>query len=317
MAGKEERPFVSIITCTYKRAKFFRTAKMMVAAQDYPHDKMEWIIIDDTPGLDSSAEFPEFIDGIRVHYYYLNKKIPLATKRNLLNHRAQGKYIINMDDDDYYPPCRVSHAVETLMTQGTELAGTTVMYMYFAKDKRIYRLGPYRENHGTAATLAYTKAYTETHNFGDGNYAEEGVFTEGWKNKMAQLNPMKTVLALSHSDNTIEKTIFLEQKYGHVGRTVNPTDMKLADFVNAENERPVYDFYDQLDYTYKENQYSTEVRKKMDETAEQAAGKYRQMAAQKMIQELTAMRLAYEKEMLFVHKKNVGHLVIQRHQPKA
>jgi glycosyltransferase involved in cell wall biosynthesis len=308
-------PFVSIITCTYNRPQFFRTAQLMVKAQDYPHDKMEWIIMDDTPGVDSSESFPTDLDGIKVHYYYLKQKIPLATKRNLLNHKASGKYIINMDDDDYYPPCRVSHAVHMLMEHGTPLAGTTVMYMYFAKDKKIYKLGPYRKDHGTAATLAYTKEYTNSHNFGDGHYAEEGVFTEGWKHPMVQLDPLKTVLALSHSDNTIEKTIFLEQKYGHVGRTVNSTDMILTDFMDKDKESDVYKFYDQLEYTYKENQYTAEVRNKMDETIIQAAAQYRQVAAQKMIQDLTIMRLVYEKEMLFIHNKNVGRLVVQQQPP--
>ena len=45
--------------------------------------------------------------------------------------------------------------------------------------------------------------------------------TESWKHPMVQLDPMKTVLALSHSDNTIEKTMFLEERYGHIGRTVH------------------------------------------------------------------------------------------------
>jgi glycosyltransferase involved in cell wall biosynthesis len=289
----------------------------MVQSQNYPHDKMEWIIMDDTPGVDSTDKFPKMLDGIKVHYYYLKRKIPLATKRNLLNHKATGKYIVNMDDDDYYPPCRVSHAVEMLMTHGTPLVGTTVMYMFFAKDKKIYKLGPYRENHGTAATLAYTKEYTETHNFGDGDYAEEGVFTEGWKHKMAQLNPMKTVLALSHSDNTIEKTIFLDQKYGHVGRTVNVTDMQLTDFMSKTNEREVFNFYNQLEYTYKENEFSKVVRDKMDQTAVQAIAQYRQVAMQKMVQDLTVMRLTYEKEMLFIHNKNVGRLVVNKPQSQS
>lgn len=312
---RSELPFVSIITCTYKRQKFFNNIKNMVKAQDYPHDKIEWIIMDDTPDIDSSDMFPKDLDGITVRYYYLRKKVSLAKKRNLLNRQAQGKYIINMDDDDYYPPCRVSHAVETLIQHGTPLVGSSKMFMYFSKDGSIYQLGPYRENHGTAATMAYTKEYTLTHDFGDGHYAEEGVFTESWKHPMAQLDPMKTVLALSHSDNTIEKTMFLEEKYGHIGRTVHETPLKLSNFIN-ETEQEVFQFYKDLNYEYKTNEFTTEVLGKMEKNAAEAAMKYRQVVAQRMIQELSVARSAYEKSMFFVHGKNVGRLVVQQGPPQ-
>jgi glycosyltransferase involved in cell wall biosynthesis len=310
-----ELPFISIITCSYKRQKFFQNIQNMVQGQDYPHDKMEWIIMDDTPDIDSSSLFPESLDGIKVRYYYLKRKIPLATKRNMLNYKAEGKYIVNMDDDDYYPPCRVSHAVETLMEKGTPLVGSSMMFMFFSKDRSIYQLGPYHENHGTAATLAYTKEYTESHDFGDGNYAEEGVFTEGWKQPIAQLDPMKTVLALSHSDNTIEKTMFLEEKYGHIGRSVHETKLTLNDFVNKDTEKLVYEFYDQLSYEYKSNEYTKEVIEKMERNANESVMKYRQVVAQRMIQDLSVARTMYEKEMLFIHEKNVGRLVIQQGPP--
>jgi glycosyltransferase involved in cell wall biosynthesis len=307
-----ELPFVSIITCTYKRQQFFKNIQNMVKAQDYPHDKMEWIIIDDTPGIDSTSEFPKEIDDITVRYYYLKKKISLAKKRNFLNHQAQGKYIINMDDDDYYPPCRVSHAVENLVKHGTPLAGSSKMFMYFSKDGSIYQLGPYRPDHGTAATMAYTKEYTASHDFGDGNYAEEGVFTEGWKHPMTQLDPMKTVLALSHSDNTVEKTMFLEDKYGQIGRTVHESGLTIDKFINKEKEPEVYQFYTGLSYEYKTNEYTSEIIVKMEQNAAEAAVQYQQAAIQRIIQELSVVRSAYEKEMFFVHGKNVGKLVIQQ-----
>lgn len=312
MTSQIEAPYVSIITCTYKRQHFFKNIQNMVKAQDYPHNKIEWIIIDDTPDINSTDQFPTDLDGIKVRYYYLNKKVSLAKKRNMLNGQAQGKYIINMDDDDYYPPCRVSHAVQTLIQKGTPLVGSSKMYMYFAKDSTIYQLGPYRENHGTAATMAYTKEYTNSHDFGDKDYAEEGVFTENWKHPMAQLDPMKTVLALSHSDNTVEKTMFLEEKYGHIGRSVHETKLGLKDFIDISAEVDVFEFYRDLSYEYKTNELTAEIIEKMEKNATDAAHKYQQLVMQRMIQELTISRKDYEKYMFFVHGKNVGRLVIQQ-----
>ena len=298
-------PLVSIVTCTYQRQQFFENLKNMVRAQDYPHNKLEWIIIDDTPDLDSSAVFPKDLDGIRVEYIYLKKKIALARKRTLLNHKANGVYIVNMDDDDYYPPCRVSHAVERLRASGKAIAGNSKMFMYFTKDGSVYQLGPYRENHGTAATLAFTKEYTKTHDFGHDNYAEEGVFTSDWSTPMENLDPMKTVLAMSHTNNTIEKTMFLEERHGHLGRTVHETKLTIDNFVNPTKEKEVYDFYKGLKYEYKENQYTKEVIDKMEKNTKDSLEKYRQLTGEKMAQELALARDRYAKEMLFVHNIHI------------
>lgn len=301
----QDLPFVSIITCSYKRRKFLPNMIKMVSSQDYPHNLMEWIIMDDSP--ESNADiFPESVDGIKVRYLYLKNKIPLAKKRDLLNHAATGKYLINMDDDDYYPPCRVSHAVETLISQGTPLVGSSKMYMYFSRDKSIYQLGPYRENHGTAATLAYTKEYAANHLFydpncknGKGNFAEEGIFTEGWKHQMAQLDPFKTVLALSHTDNTIEKTMFIEEKYGHLGRSVHETDFNLSKFINQSTEPEVYNFYDTLKYEYKVNEYTDIVRQKMENNSAQAQVQYRELMTNRMVEELKVAKIGLQKRAMY------------------
>jgi hypothetical protein len=238
----------------------------MVSYQDFPHDQLEWVIIDDS-AESSTDQFPPVMDGITVRYYHLKQKVPLGKKRDLINNAAKGQYLINMDDDDFYPPCRVSHAVSELIRTGYPLAGSSKMFMYFCKDRKIRQLGPYRDNHGTAATLAYTKEYSRTHFYFDpsnGNYAEEGVFTEGWKHPMVQLDSMKTVLALSHTNNTIEKTMFLEEKYGHIGKTVNLVNLKLEDFINKNTYPEIYEFYDTLPYEYKVNELSKEVIAKME-----------------------------------------------------
>lgn len=303
----EELPFVSIITCSYKRAKFLPNIMKMVSIQDYPHDKMEWVIMDDSPES-SEHLFPENknLDGIQVRYYYFKQKVPLARKRDLLNHAAKGKYLINMDDDDYYPPCRVSHAVSVLMEKGTPLVGTSLMYMYFSRDKSIYRLGPYRDNHGTAATLAYTKEFANTHFYydpncknGKGHFAEEGVFTEGWKYPMAQLDPFKTVLALSHTDNTIEKTMFIEKKYGHLGHTVHETNFTLDRFINKTNEQSVYDFYNSLEYEYRENEFTGTVKTKMEENSYKAITQYSKHMAERMVSELKVAHVNLKKKSMY------------------
>jgi hypothetical protein len=70
-----------------------------------------------------------------------------------------------MDDDDYYPPERVSHAVTKLMSMpSVDLAGSSEMYMYYMDTKEIVKLGPYNKQHATNGTLSYRTKYGKTHN---------------------------------------------------------------------------------------------------------------------------------------------------------
>lgn len=258
----------------------------MISYQDYPHDKLEWVIIDDS-AESSASEFPDSLNGIKVRYYHLKKKVQLGKKRDLINNAAKGVYLVNIDDDDFYPPCRVSHAVDQLISSGKALAGCSKMFMYYCKDRIIRQLGPYGDNHGTAATLAYTKEYTKTNFYFDstnGDYAEEGVFTKGFSVPMVQLDPMRTVLALSHTDNTIEKTMFLEEKYGQIGRTVKDTSLNLINFIDKEKHAEIYSFYSELKYEYKLNQLSSELRAKMETQVQQAQPQ--QDVRQRMLMEI-------------------------------
>ena len=61
------RPFVSVLTPTYNRKRFIPALINCYANQNYPHDRMEWIILDD--GQDSVEEYfknaSRFIPNIR------------------------------------------------------------------------------------------------------------------------------------------------------------------------------------------------------------------------------------------------------------
>jgi hypothetical protein len=81
---------------------------------------------------------------------------------------------------------------------------------------------------------------------------------------MIQLDPMKVVLALSHTDNTIEKTMFLEEKYGQIGRTITLTGFQLSDFIKPDD---IYNFYLTIPYEYKVNDISKQVRTILDNNA--------------------------------------------------
>ena len=201
-------PFVSVCTPTFNRRPFI---EMMVAcfdSQDYPKDRMEWIIIDD--GTDP---IEDLVGGHpNVKYFRYTNKLSLGKKRNIMHDKSKGDIIVYMDDDDYYPPDRVSHAVNMLTTHPSALcAGSSEMYIYFNDRKRIVQFGPYGKDHATAGTFAFKRQLLKQTRYNeDACLAEEREFLKGYTIPFVQLDPLKTILVFSHSHNTMDKRILLD-----------------------------------------------------------------------------------------------------------
>lgn len=200
---------VSVCTPTYNRRDFIPILIKCFEQQTYPKHLIEWIIIDD--GEDKVEDL--FKDIPQVKYFYYDKKITLGKKRNIMNEKATGEIIVYMDDDDYYPPERISHAVTKLVTNPSCLvAGSTVMYNYFANLNKIYCLGPYGDNHSTGACLAFKRELLKNTKFDDKkDHAEESGFLKKYSFNMVQLNPEKTVLAMSHYKNTFDRNKLIDK----------------------------------------------------------------------------------------------------------
>jgi hypothetical protein len=145
-----------------------------------------------------------------------------------------------MDDDDYYPPERVSHVVMRFANnKEVQLAGTSEVYMYYSDVKEIYKLGPYNPNHATNGTMAWRKSYSNSHRYDDTvTHAEEQSFLEGYKHKMIQLDPFKVMLVMSHSENTFDKKKMRED----VGKNpfITKTSYKIKDFIKDSEMRAFF-----------------------------------------------------------------------------
>ena len=73
-----------------------------------------------------------------------------------------------MDDDDYYPPERVNHAVNRLRSRPEALAvGSSIVYIYFNDLDKIYQFGPYGAQHATAGTFAFKRKLLEQTRYDD------------------------------------------------------------------------------------------------------------------------------------------------------
>lgn len=231
-------PFVSVITPTYNRRKFIPSLIQCYEHQDYRKDRMEWIILDD--GQDKVKDlFDEAAKRIpNLRYIPLEEKLLIGAKRNRLNKEAKGSIIVAMDDDDYYPPCRVSAVVNAFKSKpSVELAGSSEIYMYYSDIQKIYRLGPYNPNHATNGTMAWRKSYADRHTYDETvTHSEERSFLEDYNHPMIQLDPFKVMLVMSHSENTFDKKKMREQENPFIKKT----DMKLKTFIK---EKALRDFF--------------------------------------------------------------------------
>jgi glycosyltransferase involved in cell wall biosynthesis len=136
----------------------------------------------------------------------------LGKKRNIANDKSIGDFIIYMDDDDYYPPTRISHAVEMLEKNPHVLcAGSSEMFLYFKHIQKMYKFGPYGPNHATAATFAFRRELLSQTRFNDQvALAEEKLFLKNYTIPFVQLDSMKTILVFSHIHNSFDKKILLK-----------------------------------------------------------------------------------------------------------
>lgn len=200
-------PFVSVCTPTFNRRPFFYSIIECFKHQTYPKDRMEWIIIDD--GTDKIKDL--VCDIPEVKYFEYNHKLRLGEKRNIMHEKSKGSILVYMDDDDYYPPERVSHAVEMLTNNKHALcAGSSEIYIYYNDLKKMMQFGPYGPNHATAGTFAFKRRLLNETKYEDtASLAEEKKFLKDYTIPFVQLDPIKTILVFSHDHNTFNKKQFL------------------------------------------------------------------------------------------------------------
>jgi glycosyltransferase involved in cell wall biosynthesis len=221
-------PLVSICTPTFNRRPFIPYMLKCFEKQTYPKDRMEWIIIDD--GTD---KIEDMVSGVpQIKYFKYDEKMTLGKKRNLAHDKCSGSIIVYMDDDDYYPPERVSHAVETLQKNPKALcAGSSIMHIFFKHIGQMYCFGPYGPNHATAATFAFRKELLLQTRFQEhACVAEERAFLKDYTIPFVQLDTMKTILVFSHVHNSFDKKSLIQNgENAYVKRTNTRVDEFVKD----------------------------------------------------------------------------------------
>jgi hypothetical protein len=237
---KKFYPMVSVCTPTFNRRPFIPVMFECFRNQTYPKDRMEWIIVDD--GTDPVKDLVDAANIPQIRYFREERKMALGEKRNYMHSKVKGTIVVYMDDDDYYPPERVSHAVDMLQAHREALcAGASEIYVYFKHIHTMYQSGPYGPNHATAGTFAFRVELLKDHRYDDhAALAEEKKFLKDYTVPFVQLDPLKTILVFSHNHNTFDKKKLLENAHPQFFR---PSDRKVEDFIRLPKEAFIKQFF--------------------------------------------------------------------------
>lgn len=242
MRNKAELPFVSVICPTYNRRSFLPTLLYIYQYQDYPINRRELIILDDSET--SNQDIIDLIDDSygTVKYIHLKERTKLGKKRNILNEMAIGEYILCMDDDDYYPPNKISYTIGEMLRTGKKLSGSDEMYIWYSHINKIYKTKKTSSRNACNGTFCYHKDILNTHHYcNNSSISEEKFFLKNYTSDILQLDPKKTILCISHSNNTFDK-----QKIIH-GCTA--TKLSIEEFVKNDSNL-LQHYYDLAGFTH-------------------------------------------------------------------
>jgi glycosyltransferase involved in cell wall biosynthesis len=190
----------------------------------------KWIVVDNStcPAYDwSASKALPMVDYNRVY-----EPMTIGALRNVCIEKALAmgaEYIVFWDDDDYYPPERISCGLEALHANPeADIAASSHMFVLLTKENALMEVGPFQDKHGTAATYTVRRRYVETHRFPDKGRGEEYGFTNGWTANLIQVPAEKTIVVMGHSRNTVDKSDILKTPQMFMGKVLNSVNGKMA-----------------------------------------------------------------------------------------
>jgi hypothetical protein len=211
-------PPISIITLTYNRRAFADLCSYNLLLTDYPRDKIEWVVVEDSDDLSKAAsdkfmkfaaDHPEF----KFVFVPVGYKMPIGAKRNLGVEQATNEICLFMDDDDFYPRTSFRRRVAWLV--GSPAAGavtTTTLPMYdLMTAKSAITVPPWNiplHERISEAALTFRKSFWAERKFDDGtNIAEGSAWLKGREASVVEICPHQIIVALSHGANISSRVI--------------------------------------------------------------------------------------------------------------
>jgi hypothetical protein len=211
-------PSISILTLLYNRRKFVDLSIHNLILSDYPKDKIEWVVVEDSDDVNEQAsdkiiQFGRNAAPMSVTYIPLEGKTEIGEKRNIGVNRAQHEIVLMMDDDDHYPQTSFRRRVSWLLQHPwapkacvcTTIACYDLVRGVSAVNSPPFTLG--LKQRISEATLIFKKSWWEEKKFPQVSMAEGEGFLEGREHQVLELPPQQCIVAFSHGKNKSSRRI--------------------------------------------------------------------------------------------------------------
>jgi hypothetical protein len=215
----EECPPISIVTLIYNRKRFFDLACHNIMMSDYPKDKIEWILVDDSDdpeeqGGEKIMAVAAASTPLKMVYVRLENRTPISEKRNIGVSKATNSIVLMMDDDDHYPETSFRRRVAWLTLHPWKpqvTACTTIACYDLVKAISAVNVPPFDlplSERISEATLTFYKSFWEARGFSrDVQVGEGETFIRGRETAVLELPPQQIIVAFSHGKNTSSRRV--------------------------------------------------------------------------------------------------------------
>jgi hypothetical protein len=216
-------PSISIVTLVHNRPKFVQNACFNLLTTDYPKEKIEWVVVDDSEPDQSASDriihFQQAFPG-KVTYIPLVKKTNVGKKRNLGVSRAAHDIVMMMDDDDHYPVTsfrrRVAWLTKDRVPHSCAVCTTIAMYDLL-NGKSAVNSPPFNlrlSKRCSEATLTFFKNFWRSRAFPENDIAEGEGFLVGRESEVVEMPPQQIIVAFSHGTNISSRKLPAEAGQG-------------------------------------------------------------------------------------------------------
>jgi len=216
VTSQADCPPISVLTLTYNRRNFIDLAFLNLLVSDYPKDKIQWVIVEDSDNpelgaLDKIKKFEERQPGIEITYVPMTKKRSIGYKRNKAVQAAKHDICVNMDDDDVYPETSFRRRVSWLMVYPeVKVVGCTMIAMYdLLQGISAVNTPPWalkQCERVSEASFCFWKSYAVEHPFPDQQQSEGEAFVPN-DERFMEIPPQQVLVALNHGKNTSSRVI--------------------------------------------------------------------------------------------------------------
>jgi len=221
-------PKVGIITVTRNRPEWWVNMLQNVVKQDWPANRLEWIIVDDSDeGQRLTKEVDDFMEkspGIMIRYVESLTTKTIGAKRNAAVEAASEdvSVFVCMDDDDHYPKNSIKTRVSWLtrsMPAGrpqSQIGYCSVLPMYdltryiSAINVPDLNIGP--AERVSEATLVFTRDAWTARPFMNVNMAEGLYFVEGREEISVEFPSTDVIVSFIHMKNSSSRRVPKEEE---------------------------------------------------------------------------------------------------------